>query len=155
MLNQFKNLSCYEEFEIQCALACISKIDILKNIGHKVDNYYFFVSNDGIFNWFDLDGNHVEDPNILKEIKYEHIDMSITKCIIPNSVTNIGINAFYGCNSLKEITIPNSVISIGNYIFSFCESLEKVVFKGKTLKDIKQMVNYPFGIKDESIIKGN
>ena len=132
MLNQFKNLSCYEEFEIQCALTCISKIDVLKEIGHKIDNYYFFVSNDGIFNWFDLDGNHVEDPNILKEIKCEHIDKSITKCII-----------------------PNSVISIGNYVFSFCESLEKVVFKGKTLEDIKQMINYPFGIEDESIIKGN
>ena len=178
MLNQFKNLSCYEEFEIQCALTCISKIDVLKEIGHKIDNYYFFVSNDGIFNWFDFNGNHVKDPGVLKELKTEHIPKTITKCvipnsiahidvdafydceslkeaIIPNSVTNIGINAFYDCKSLKEIIIPNSVISIGNYVFSFCESLEKVVFKGKTLKDIKQMVNYPFGIKDESIIKGN
>ena len=37
--NQFKNLSCYEEFEIRCALAGISKVDVLKEIGHKIDKY--------------------------------------------------------------------------------------------------------------------
>ena len=155
MLNQFKNLSCYEEFEIQCALMGISKIDVLKEIGHKIDNYYFFVSEDGIFNWFDFNGNHVKDPGVLKELKTEHIPKTITKCVIPNSIVHIDVDAFYDCESLKEAIIPNNVISIGNYVFSFCESLEKVIFKGKTLEDIKQMVNYPFGIKDESIIKGN
>lgn len=39
--NQFSNLSCYEEFEIQTDLIGISKIDILKEIGHKIYNYYF------------------------------------------------------------------------------------------------------------------
>ena len=82
--NQFSNLSCYEEFEIQSALMGISKIDILKEFGHKIDDYYFFISNDGIFNWFDLDGNHVEDPGILKELKGEHIPRNIIKCIILN-----------------------------------------------------------------------
>ena len=48
--NQFYNLSCYEEFEILCALMSISKIGVLKEIGHQVNDYYFFVSNDGIFN---------------------------------------------------------------------------------------------------------
>ena len=71
MLNQFSNLSCYEEFEIQCTLTGISKIDILKEIGHQIDNYYFFVSNDGIFNWFDQKGNHIEDPHVLKFLKSE------------------------------------------------------------------------------------
>ena len=60
--NQFYNLSCYKEFEILCALMGISKIGVLKEIGHQVNDYYFFVSNDGIFNWFDLDGNRVVDP---------------------------------------------------------------------------------------------
>ena len=69
MLTKFKNLSCYEEFEIRSTLTSISKIDVLKEIGHKIDNYYFFVSSDGVFNWFDLKGNHIEDPGILKELK--------------------------------------------------------------------------------------
>ena len=126
MLNQFYNLSCYEEFEIQVALTGISKIDILKEIGYQIDNYYFFISNDGIFNWFNLNGNHVEDPGILKELKEEHIDKSITKCIIPNSVTYIGIDAFYNCYSLEEITIPNSVTYIDKSAFAFCESLKEI-----------------------------
>jgi hypothetical protein len=197
--NQFENLSCYEEFEIQCALTGISKIDILREIGYKIDNYYYFISEDGIFNWFDLNGNHIEDPGVLKELKEDHIPASIAKCIIPNSVicidneafswcdflkeitipdsvTSIGARAFYSCELLKEITIPNSVTSIGNkafkycesltsitipdsvenighYVFLFCYSLKEVIFKGRTLEEVKQMKNYPFGINDENIFK--
>jgi hypothetical protein len=199
MLNQFSNLSCYEEFEIQSALAGISKINILKEIGHKIDNYYFFVSDDGLFNWYDLEGNHIEDPDVLKELNEQHIPNNIIKCIIPNSVTSIGERAFYDCElleeiiipnsvkyigwaafddcrSLKEIIIPNSIIDIGNYVFCYCvslksitipdsvitigrcifencSSLKEVIFKGRTLDEVKQMGNYPFGIEDESIIK--
>ena len=220
--DQFKNLSCYEEFEMQCTLTGISKINVLKEIGHVIDNYYFFISKDGIFNWFDSKGNHVEDPNVLKEIKEYHIPKDITKCIIPNSITSIGRwafsycdslkevtipnnivkiydsvfyicksltsviipdniesignSAFYKCKSLKEITLPNSVESISNYAFYRCESLtsitipksmtyigvdafydcdslKEIVFKGKTLKQVKRMENFPFGIEDESKIK--
>ena len=150
---RFYNLSCYEEFEIQCDLRGISKLDILKEIGHKIDNYYFFVSNDGIFNWFDFNGNKIKDPGVLKEIKEEYIPITITKCIIPDSVTSIGYWAFFNCKSLKEITIPDNVINIGYNAFSNCKSLEQVIFRGKILDEVKQMETYPFGIKDESIIK--
>ena len=174
--NQFKNLSCYEEFEIQCDLLGISKLYILEKICNKIDSYYFFISNDGIFNWFDLKGNHVKDPCILDELNDEYIPRIITKCIIPYSVTSIGNRAFCDCKSLTSITIPNNVTNIGSYTFSFCKSLtsitipdgvtsigdavfygcyslNEVIFKGKTLDEVKQMENYPFGIKDESIIK--
>ena len=197
--DQFKNLSCYEEFEMQCTLASISKIDALKEIGHEIDNYYFFISNDGIFNWFDLKGNHIEDPGVLKMLKIEYVSTSLTTCIIPNSTKYIGNYTFHNCRSLKEITIPNNVTYIGDYVFSHCDSLtsitipnsvisigygefwccksltsiaipdsiaiirddtfshcdslKEVIFKGKTLKQVKQMLSYPFGIKDKSIIK--
>jgi hypothetical protein len=151
--NQFSNPSCYEEFEIQCALTGISKIDVLKEIGHQIDDYYFFISNDGIFNWFDLEGNHIENPGILKTIICDYILFAITKCIIPDSVTSIGSGAFYDCKSLNEITIPDSVTSIGYKAFAYCKSLKEIIFKDKTLDEVKQMKNYPFGIEDESIIK--
>ena len=174
--NQFSNLSCYEEFEIQCTLTGISKLDILKKHGNKIDNYYFFISNDGIFNWYDLEGNHIEDPGVLKEIKEKYIPKDIIKCVIPDSVTSICAYSFYNCGSLISITIPNSVTFIGcgsfgycrslikinipnvvtsirEDVFYYCKSLKEVVFKGKTLDEVKQMEKYPFGIEDESIIK--
>ena len=151
--NQFSSLSCYEEFEIQCDLRGISKIIILKKFGDKIDNYYFFISNDGIFNWFDLEGNHIEDPGVLKEIKEKYIPKNIVKCIIPDSVTYIYSFSFFCCESLKSITIPDSVKSVGDSAFCYCKSLKQVIFKGKTLDEVKQMKNYPFRIEDESIIK--
>ena len=243
--NQFSNLSCYEEFEIQCTLTGISKVDVLKEIGNQINDYYFFISNDGIFNWFDLNGNYIEDPGILKELRKVYISKNITKCIIPDSVTCIGCEAFayckylktvyipdnvthidsdafwqcesletitipnniinigygafaqcrsletitipdsvkyigyyafYDCKSLMSITIPNGVINIGKSAFSFCNSLtsitipdsvtsigdgsfyyclslKEVIFKGKTLNQVEQMENYPFGIVNENIIK--
>ncbi len=45
---------------------------------------------------------------------------------IPDTVTYIRKNAFYGCASLKNVTIPDSVTSIGESAFFDCSSLAKV-----------------------------
>jgi len=45
---------------------------------------------------------------------------------IPNSVTTIGDNAFYGCPSLTSVTISNSVTTIGYCAFNECSSLTSV-----------------------------
>ena len=49
-----------------------------------------------------------------------------TSVTIPDSVTEIGISAFYGCSSLTSVTIGNGVTSIGDYAFSYCDSLTSV-----------------------------
>ena len=105
-----------------------------------------------------------------------HYYSSLMSVTIPNSVKNIGINAFWNCSSLTNmvigngvigighwafdncigltsVTIPNSVISIGYSVFYDCHNLKSLIFKGKTLRQVKKMNNYPFGIEDESIIK--
>ena len=46
--------------------------------------------------------------------------------VIPNSVTNIGKYAFYGCSSLTSVTIGNSVTSIGESAFHYCNGLTSV-----------------------------
>ena len=51
----------------------------------------------------------------------------ITSITIPNTVTQIGSNAFDGCSSLASITIPNSVTSISTYMFSGCSGLTSII----------------------------
>ena len=46
--------------------------------------------------------------------------------VIPNSVTNIGDDAFYCCRGLTSITIPNSVTNIGEWAFRSCSGLTSV-----------------------------
>jgi GH24 family phage-related lysozyme (muramidase) len=49
-----------------------------------------------------------------------------TSYSIPNSVTAIGISAFYGSVELTTVTLPTSVASIGNEAFANCISLNSV-----------------------------
>ena len=48
---------------------------------------------------------------------------SLTSIKIPNSVTNIGDSAFDNCSSLTSINIQNSVTYIGYKAFHYCNNL--------------------------------
>ena len=47
--------------------------------------------------------------------------------VIPDSVTEIGDNAFYDCTGLTNVVIPSTVTVIGEYAFSGCSGLVSVV----------------------------
>ena len=51
---------------------------------------------------------------------------SLSKIVIPSSVTSIGEWAFSNCGSLSTIVIPSSVTSIGDRAFSSCTSLKYI-----------------------------
>ncbi|MGM9811589.1 MAG: leucine-rich repeat domain-containing protein [Muribaculaceae bacterium] len=62
--------------------------------------------------------------------------MGLTNIALPNSVTTIGQAAFTGCSNLATITIPNSVTEIGQSAFNgtpFFNSLEDGVIYFGTL----------------------
>lgn len=101
---------------------------------------------------------------------------SLKNVTIPNSVKSIREMAFYSCDSLTSVTIPDGVTSIDGWAFYWsielidviigsnvknigykafaeCYSLKSIVFKGKTMEQIKAMDNYPWGVDDKCIIK--
>lgn len=53
-------------------------------------------------------------------------DKDTIEITVPDFVTVIGQNAFYGCASLKSITLPDSVTSIDQNAFYECASLESI-----------------------------
>lgn len=55
---------------------------------------------------------------------------NLVNITIPNSVTNIGVGAFWQCANLASITITNSVTSIGNYAFYDCKTLKDIYYYG-------------------------
>ena len=76
---------------------------------------------------------------------------------IPNTVTNIGYRAFYGCKSLTQIDIPNSVTSIGEVAFFSCESLTQVSIPNSVTSigvqafDYSNALNVIYNMCDEPI----
>ena len=54
----------------------------------------------------------------------------LTSVVIPDNVTSIGISAFYYCTGLTSVVIGDSVKSIGSYAFDCCWALTSVYYVG-------------------------
>ena len=53
-------------------------------------------------------------------------DSGIVDLVIPDSVTEMGIRAFYGCDKMKTLTIGSGLTEIPDFAFYGCTSLEEV-----------------------------
>jgi len=80
---------------------------------------------------------------------------------IPDSITNIGDNAFSDCNSLTSITIPKSVTSIMRWNFGGCTKLAAITVDANNTayssqdgvlynKEKTTLIEYPQGKTDSS-----
>ena len=56
----------------------------------------------------------------------------LTSVTIGNSVTTIGVYAFYNCTALTSVTIAPGVTKITANAFDGCSSLKEISFKGTT-----------------------
>ena len=79
---------------------------------------------------YDLNAETKQATVIAKTSDYYSGEVAIPESVEYNgttySVTSIGENAFYGCESLTSATIGNSVTSIGDYAFYYCPGLTSV-----------------------------
>ena len=77
-------------------------------------------------------------------------DNAVADIKIPDCVTSIRYDAFYGCKNLTGITIPESVTSIGGSAFSYCSSLTNINVSENN-KNYKS-INGNLYSKDETIL---
>jgi serine/threonine protein kinase len=70
----------------------------------------------------------------------QYLKSDIKSVTIPDSVTNIGDRAFYGCKSLESIVIPDSVTSIGDGAFDQCHSLRSIIIPKGTRPKFEKLL---------------
>ena len=85
--------------------------------------------------------NKIKENRLLSNPEYES-NLKIKTINIPNTVTEIGDNAFEICTSVETINIVNSLRIIGDYSFFGCTSLKNIEIPNS----ITSIGNYAFGI---------
>jgi len=93
---------------------CFDNCDSLTSINVDENNAFYRSENGVLFN---------KEFDIL--IRYPQ-NKPGTSYVIPDSIKEISIHAFFGCYVLKEVTIPEGVIKIDNEAFIYCFKLEHV-----------------------------
>ena len=73
-----------------------------------------------------ISGTGEMEDYTLEHVPWYDYRASILSVEIENSVTSIGMSAFYNCYNLTSVTIGNGVTSIGSQAFSDCSSLTSV-----------------------------
>ena len=103
----------------------------------------------------------IEIPNSVTSIGYEAFYgcTGLTSIEIPNSVIEIGNRVFYGCTGLTRFEIPNSVTSIGDYAFQSCSSLKSITIPNSVtsigfsvFEDCTELISIEFKAKNPLII---
>lgn len=74
---------------------------------------------------YDFDTVMDEDRLTLK-IKYHHYEIIDGRCVVPQGITEIENEMYWGFTFLKEIVLPEGLTSIGDKAFFGCARLERL-----------------------------
>lgn len=109
----------------------------VSEIGETEDGkFHYYITKDDLAGVYQYNGDE-EDviiPDKIEGVTVRRLNggtfkenKALKKITIPDLVTFIGSNAFYGCSSLEEAILPKNLISIGYMAFYRCEKLNHVV----------------------------
>ena len=143
--NGKKDVSIITELVEEIVSKDIKKIVIPESVT-SIEDYVFYYCNSL---------TSVTIPNSVMSIGKRAFDScnSLTSVVIPDSATSIKNSAFCQCRRLMNVTIGKCVTTIGSLVFFGCDNLKSLIFKEKSIEEVKAMKNYPFGIKNEFIIR--
>ena len=101
-------------------------------------DFTYSLLNDGTYEIYDISTNlrnnviHAVIPSEFNGKDVTSISESVfnqcnfTSVEIPDTITKISYNSFYGCENLKSIVLPDSITEIEDSAFQNCKSLESV-----------------------------
>ena len=103
-----------------------------------------------------------ENCNGIIETASNTLIIGIQETVIPNTVTTIGSEAYYGCYNLTSVNIPSSVTCIAEYAFGFNYRLETIIIPSSVTsigskafyalmpKSVVSGIENPFEIPDDA-----
>jgi hypothetical protein len=111
-----RDFKTMRDFMPLLAVLDISKCNIVTYTG--TEGTYFLANNR-------YDANEIPDNAFYNGIA-QLAKTSLQTIILPETITNIGLNAFYKCTGLNSITIPTTVTKIDSKAFSECSFSEPI-----------------------------
>lgn len=91
--------------------------------GYKITGYYYNTTNGTVTIPSEYNGKPITE---IGEGGLNYLPKDIKKIVIPNSVIEIGRDAFKECTGLESIVIPISVTKIESTVFSGNDTLQKI-----------------------------
>lgn len=133
-IGTFNNFKCITTLTIPKTLTTINAG--LKYLNNLTTIYY----NGTIDDWFNIkyDGIYSKPQCFSSEITFYILDefgtiehngnkySLLTDVVVPEGVTSIDANEFYGWKYIESVTIPSSVTSIGDSAFYRCSNLKEI-----------------------------
>ncbi len=68
----------------------------------------------------------VVPDGITKLRGYCFANIGFSRCVLANTITNVGTEAFYNCRQVTEVVIGSGPTNLGNATFDYCVSLAQL-----------------------------